>query len=367
MLRRLHGLFVKEFAQMLRDPVVLFLVFWLYSAELVMCTMALGFDVKNLRLGVVDNDRTVVSRGLVEELTSADTFVLSGQYASFPAAGADLRKGKLDAVLEIPPNLGARLASGRRATLGAVVDGSNATVATRARAYFIELIARYAARHAHTSAGARPGVEASVRIWYNPDLTNTRFMALGMLAQAGFMLAVVLPAAAMVREKQNGTMEQIRVTPIRAHELFLAKVVPTIVLSEGALFPALVVTRLIGVPMEGNLATLLALNVVFLLSAVAIGIFVACITKTLQQSMLVSFFSLFPLLFLSGSVAPIESMPPALQAASLGSPLRHFTEIVSGLFLKGSGISELWLHAAALGLISVLMFSGAWLIFKRSW
>ncbi|PAL19761.1 ABC transporter permease [Sphingopyxis sp. GW247-27LB] len=367
MLRRLHGLFVKEFAQMLRDPVVLFLVFWLYSAELVMCTMALGFDVKNLRLGVVDNDRTVVSRGLIEELTSADTFILSGQYASFAAAGAELRKGRLDAVLEIPPNLGARLQSGRRTTLGAVVDGSNATVATRARAYFIELVARYTARHAHKEGRARPGVEASVRIWYNPDLTNTRFMALGMLAQAGFMLAVVLPAAAMVREKQNGTMEQIRVTPIRAHELFLAKVVPTIVLSEGALFPALVVTRLIGVPMEGNLGTLLVLNVIFLLSAVAIGVFVACITRTLQQSMLVSFFSLFPLLFLSGSVAPVESMPKALQAASLGSPLRHFTEIVSGLFLKGSGIAELWLHAAALGFISVLMFSGAWLIFRRSW
>lgn len=367
MLRRLHGLLAKEFAQMLRDPVVLFLVFWLYSAELVMCTMALGFDVKNLRLGVVDYDRTVVSRGLVEEMTSADTFILSGQYPSFPAAGEDLRKGRLDAVLEIPPNLGARLKSGRRAALGAVVDGSNATVATRARAYIVELIARYTARHAHAGAATGPGVEASVRIWYNPDLTNTRFMALGMLAQAGFMLAVVLPAAAMVREKQNGTMEQIRVTPIRAHELFLAKVVPTIALTQGALFPALVVTRLIGVPMEGNLGTLLALNVVFLLSAVAIGVFVACITRTLQQSMLVSFFSLFPLLFLSGSVAPIESMPPALQVASLGSPLRHFTEIVSGLFLKGSGIVELWSHAAALALISALMFSGAWLIFRRSW
>lgn len=367
MLRRLHGLLAKEFAQMLRDPVVLFLVFWLYSAELVMCTMALGFDVKNLRLGVIDNDRTVISRGLVEELTSADTFVLTRQYASFAPAGEDLRSGKLDAVLKIPPQLGVRLTSGRHTTLGVVVDGSNAMVATRARAYFIELIARYTARHAHRAALAGSGINASVRIWYNPDLTNTRFMALGMLAQAGFMLAVVLPAAAMVREKQNGTMEQIRVTPIRTHELFLAKVMPTIVLSQGALFPALVVTRLMGVPMEGSLGTLLALNTVFLLSAVAIGVFVACITSTLQQAMLVSFFSLFPLLFLSGGVAPIESMPAVLQSASLGSPLRHFTEIVSGLFLKGAGFAELWLHATALVVISAVMFSGAWLIFRRAW
>lgn len=352
---------------MLRDPVILFLIFWLYTAELVMCTMALGFDVKDLRLGLVDDDRSVLSRTLVQEMTSSDTFHLAGQFGSMRQAGEELRRGKLDAVIEIPPQLGARIASGRKAAFGVVVDGANANVAARARAYIIEMTVRAVSRHRIHASAAPAAVQPSVRVWYNPDLTNTRFMALAMLAQAGFMLAVILPAAAIVREKQTGTLEQIRVTPIRAHELFFSKVTPTILVSLGALFPALVITQLVGVPMEGNLANLFVLDAIFLLSAVSIGVFVATITSTLQQAMLVSFFSLFPLLFLSGSVAPVESMPAVMQAASEVSPLRHYIEIVSGLFLKGSGIAELWVHSAALVAISAVMFTSAWLLFRRTW
>jgi len=112
---------------------------------------------------------------------------------------------------------------------------------------------------------------------------------------------------------------------------------------------------------------LLILTVVYLLSAVSLGTFVGAITQTLQQAMLVGFFGLFPLLFLSGSIAPIESMPPWLQTASLASPQRHYVEIVSGLFLKGAGLAELWRQALALGAISGAMFLSAWLVFRRRW
>jgi ABC-2 type transport system permease protein len=364
---RLSGLIAKEFAQMLRDPLVLFLLFWLTTVELVMCTMALGFDVTNLQLAVIDHDRTSVSRMLIAEMISADTFVLRSEPGSMRAAEADLQSGVLHAVVEIPPGFGARVASGRRASVGVVVDGSNASVASRARAYIIEMTARFARQRMMGSMRAHGGVQPSVRVWYNPDLTNTRFMALAMLAQAGFMLAVILPAAGIVREKQNGTLEQIRVTPIRAHELFIGKILPPITLGLGSLFPSLLVVRLMGVPMHGDVATLFALHAVFLLSAVSIGVFVATITATLQQALLTSFFGLFPLLFLSGSVAPIESMPGWLQAASQASPLRHYIEIASGLFLKGAGMAELWPHALGLVLIGAPLLLGSWLIFRRSW
>lgn len=363
---RLAGLTAKEFMQVLRDPVILFLVFFLYSAELVICTLALGFDVQNLKLGVIDHDRTEASRTIVQELTAGDNFVLADQFADMRQVEDRLQRGALDAVVEIPPGFARRIAAGRRADLGVVVDGSNGNVAARARAYVIEMLARFAQerttalKHAH-------GVQPALRVWYNPDLTNTRFMALAMLAQAGLILGVVLPAAAIVREKQGGTIEQLRVTPTRAHELFLAKITPTIVICTGAVFPALFILMLMGVPMQGDVGTLLALTVVFLMSAVSVGVFVATITNTLQQALLVSFFGLFPLLFLSGTIAPIETMPGWLQAASLASPLRHYVDIVSGLFLKGAGIGELWLHAVALIGISAAMFAGGWFLFKRQW
>ncbi len=363
---RIAGLTTKEFTQMLRDPVILFLVFFLYSAELVICTLALGFDVQNLNLGVIDHDRTEASRAVIQELTAGDNFVLADQFADMQQVEDRLQRGALDAVVEIPPGFARRIAAGRKADLGVVVDGSNGNVAARARAYVIEMLARFTQERAALPKHAH-GVQAALWVWYNPDLTNTRFMALAMLAQAGMILGVVLPAAAIVREKQGGTIEQLRVTPTRAHELFLAKIMPTIVICTGAVFPALFILMLMGVPMQGDVGTLLALTAVFLMSAVSVGVFVATITNTLQQALLVSFFGLFPLLFLSGTIAPIETMPGWLQAASLASPLRHYVDIVSGLFLKGAGIGELWWHAVALIGISIAMFAGGWLLFKRQW
>jgi ABC-2 type transport system permease protein len=364
---RLYGLIGKEFAQMLRDPVVLFLIFWLTTVELAMCTMALGFDVKDLKLGVIDHDRSAASRELVRELTSADTFVLREQFTSMSHALSRMRAGALDAVVEVPPDFGARVAAGRKASVGVVIDGSNANVAARARAYIIELTARFAQERTMGAMPMAAGVQPAVRVWYNPNLTNTRFTALGMLAQGGFMLAVILPAAGLVREKQSGTLEQIRVTPVRAHELFIGKIVPPIAIGLGSLFPSLFVIRLMHVPMNGNLVTLFALDLIFLLSAVSIGVFIATLTNTLQQAMLSSFFGLFPLLFLSGSIAPIESMPAWLQVASEVSPLRHQIEIVSGLFLKGAGMGELWPHAVALVAIAAPLFAVSWLRFRRQW
>jgi len=292
---RLSGLLTKEFTQFLRDPVMLFIVVFFYTAELVMCTLALGFDVQNLKLGVIDHDRSETSRALVRELTSGGSFVLADEFAVMGQAQGRLQRGALDVVVEIPANFATRVAAGRRTSIGVVVDGSNGNVAARARAYVIEMTARFSQARAMAAMKSHAGgVEATTRVWYNPDLTNTRFMALAMLAQAGLMLGVVLPAAAIVREKQAGTIEQLRVTPIRAHELFIAKVTPTIVICLGATFPSLVVLTLLGVPMKGDVPTLLLLTFVFLLSAVSIGVFVASLTGTLQQAMLLGFFGLFP-------------------------------------------------------------------------
>jgi ABC-2 type transport system permease protein len=367
MLSRLTGLIGKEFAQMLRDPVVLFLIFWLTTVEVAMCTMAVGMDVKNLPLGVIDHDRSAASRALIEEFTSSDTFILAGEYHAEREAEAMLRRGSLSAVVEIPPNFGARVAAGRPAAVGVVIDGADANVASRARAYIIEMTARLAQRRSPGGSHSRAAVEPSVRVQYNPDLTNTRFVALAMIAQAGFMLAILLPAAGMVREKQNGTLEQIRVTPIRPHEFFLGKIIPPVLVSTGSLFPSILVVQLLGVPMNGDLLVFIALNLLTLLAAVSIGVFIGTVTRTLQQALLTSFFGLFPLLFLSGSVTPIESMPIWLQGAVEASPLRHGIAIVSSLFLKGAGFAELWPHAAALAAIGAPLFLASWLIFRRQW
>lgn len=153
-------------------------------------------------------------------------------------------------------------------------------------------------------------------------------------------------------------------TPVRVGELFLAKTLPTMAVNLLAILPAVLVATLFEIPLRGSLLVLLALTAVFQLSAISLGVFVASFTRTLQQALLLAFFALFPILFLSGTMTPIESMPPFLQALSQLSPLRHHFEIILGVFLKGAGWADLWMRALALLAIGVLLFAAAMATFR---
>lgn len=190
-------------------------------------------------------------------------------------------------------------------------------------------------------------------------------MLLSMMAGAGMLVGMLLPAASIVREKERGTIEQLLVTPVRNGELFVAKTLPTMAINLLAIFPALMVAAWFQVSLHGSLATLLSLTAIFQLSAISLGVVISAITRMLQQALLVGFFALFPILFLSGTMTPIESMPPALQTLSLLSPLRYYFEILLGVFLKGAGWAELWPQALALSAIGAPLFVAAMLAFRR--
>lgn len=155
------------------------------------------------------------------------------------------------------------------------------------------------------------------------------------------------------------------VTPMSVTELFATKTLPALVMCLLAVFPALLIAHAFDVPMRGNVATFVVLTAVFMVSAISIGVMIASVMKTLQQTLLVSFFGLFPLLFLSGTMVPIESMPRALQLASLVSPLRYYVEVILGVFLKGAGFVDLWAQTLALMAIGAVLFGFAVRMFRR--
>jgi ABC-2 type transport system permease protein len=190
-------------------------------------------------------------------------------------------------------------------------------------------------------------------------------MVLSMIAVAAMLVGAICPAASIVRERERGTIEQLLVTPVRVGEVFAAKTVPTLVINLLAIAPALVIARLFDVPMRGSLLTFVLLAGVFQLSAIAFGVLIAAVTRTLQQALLLAFFGLFPLLFLSGTMTPIESMPRAMQLAAYASPLRYFMDIILGIFLKGAGWAELWPQAVALALIGCTLFATSLIVFRR--
>jgi ABC-2 type transport system permease protein len=363
--RRFLSLLVKETIQFSRDRAMLCLILFLYTVEVVMCTVALTFDVKHVALAVIDQDQSVRSRELVERFTVVEEFRAVGWPATEAQAGQWLQSGRAVVALVIPRGFAERIARGEAAPIQVLLDGTNSNTAAIARGYALRIFAEFESASAIRAGHRVHAVEPQLRIWYNQSLSFASFMVLSMIALASMMVGVIQPAASIVREKESGTIEQLMVTPISVAELFVAKTLPTLVMCLLAIFPSLLVAHAFDVPMRGSLVTLMTLTAAFLVSAISLGVLIASVTRTLQQALLVSFFGLFPMLFLSGTMVPVESMPRPLQIASLVSPLRHYMEVILGVFLKGAGLADLWPQALALLGIGVVLFGSAVIAFRR--
>lgn len=362
---RLTSLLLKEFIQFSRNKVVLFLILWLYTVEVVVCTVALSFDVKHLPLAILDFDRTPESRTLERGFLAGEEFKLVGHPASEAEMSNMLQSGQAMLAITIPAGFARDLGRGAAPSIQILLDGTNSSTAAIARGYALKVVDLFHQSIAGMPATATASVQPVLRVWYNPDLTFTRFMVLSMIGLAAFMAGVICPAASIVREREVGTIEQLMVTPIGTGELFLAKTLPTLLMGLLAIFPSLLIAWWFEVPLRGSLVVFLALTALFLASAIGIGVLVASVARTLQQALLLAFFGLFPVMFLSGTVVPIKSMPDFLQSLSLLSPLRYYTDIILSIFLKGAGLAELWPQAVALAAIGTLLFGCSALIFRR--
>lgn len=364
-MRRFLSLLVKESIQFSRDRAMLFLILYLYTVEVVMCTVALTFDVKHVALAIVDQDQSVRSRELIERFTVVEEFRAVGQPATESEAGRWLQSGRAVVALVIPRGFAERIARQESAPVQVLLDGTNSNTAAIARAYALQIFGEFERTWAVRLGHTVHAVEPLRRVWYNQSLTFASFMVLSMIALASMMVGVIQPAASIVREKEAGTIEQLMVTPISLMELFVAKTLPTLVMCLLAIFPSLLVAHAFDVPMRGNLTAFLFLTGIFLVSAISLGVLIASMTRTLQQALLVSFFGLFPVMFLSGTIVPVESMPRALQIASLASPLRHYMEVILSVFLKGAGLAQLWPQMLALLGIGAVLFAAALVAFRR--
>jgi ABC-2 type transport system permease protein len=355
---RLRAAIQKEFRQFFRDPVILILVLWLYTIEVVICAVALTFDLKEEPVAVLDLDRSQPSLALADRFDRTSSFQVAYHPRDEREAGELLDRGKASLVLVVPLGYGEELSRGGAPKVQLLVDGTNSLTATTALGIARRLVLQDVVRSPELSlpgvrlsvAGAPlaarssvlPRIENRIRIWYNPDLRFIYFIVISMIALAAYLVGVIHPAATIVKEKESGTIEQVLVSPLSSGELLLAKTLPTLIIGLLDLGPALLIARAFGVPFRGDLLTFVLLSTVFLLSAIATGILVATWTRTLQQALLVSFFILFPVLFLSGTMTPIESMPPALQLLSRLSPLRYYMESLLAVFLKGAGLETVW-------------------------
>lgn len=367
-LARVMALVAKDFRQFFRDPVLLILVLWLYTVEVVICAASLTFDLHDIPIGTLDRDRSPASVELIERFDRSPSFAVQYRAQDEDVVRTLLDRGKAQLIVVIPPGYGESADRGDPPAVQLLADGTNSVAARTALGDAERLLADEGFRRAAAlqPAGLVPlAIDNRVRVWYNPDLRFAYFVVISMIALAAFLVGVIHPAATTVKEKESGTIELLLVSPLRSLEIIVGKAVPTLVIGLIALGPALLVARLFDVPFRGGVGTFLLLSAAFLLSATAVGLVIAALARTLQQALLVAFFVLFPVMFLSGTMTPIESMPAVLQAGSRLSPLRYYMEALLGVFLKGAGLDVLWPQLAWMLVLGLALFAGATALFRR--
>jgi ABC-2 type transport system permease protein len=358
--RKVAAVARKELRQALRDPLSLAMLLGVPAMMLVMYGYAINFDVRHVTLAVRDLDKSAASRDLIASFVNSTYF---DRVADLDAA-ADLERvtqtRRARAILAVPEGYGRDLAAGRTARVQLLVDGADANTATTILGYAKSLV--NAANVRLMGAPATSLVDYQPRVWYNPELRSTQFLVPGLVGFILMLTAVLSTALSVVREKERGTMEQLRVTSLRPSELIVGKVLPYLGISLTATLVILLSARvLFGVAVRGPLLDLFLATLVYLVGALSFGMLVSSLSETQAMAFQVGIVtSMLPAIFLSGFIFPIRSMPLAVQAISYAVPARYFNVILRGVILKGAGLVSYPVDMAFLLLYAAVVMAVAY-------
>jgi ABC-2 type transport system permease protein len=343
----------KELLELRQDPKLFGVLFLAPIIQLTFLGYAATTDVRNVPMVIVDADRTPASQRLIEAFSGSPYFSIVGSVGSVADVDPWLEQGDAWMALAIPAGYGERMVAADPAVVQVIADGTDANSATLALGYARALVATHAGEISEARAGGSEppgGIDARIRVWFNPRLESREFMIPGVVAMLLLVITTNLSSMGIVREKELGTLEQLNVTPLARWELIVGKLLPYGML--GMIDVVLVTAFAVlwfEIPIAGSLVLLFATSLIYLLTTLGLGLFISTISDTQQQSMMTAtFFFLTPMLYLSGFIFPIENMPAAIQPLTYLIPLRYFIIIVRGIFLKGVGIAVLWPEILAL-------------------
>lgn len=373
MFQKVRYLFVKELIQTLRDKRMRITLIVPPILQLIVFGYAANLDVKHIRTAFRDLDQTVESRDLIGRFGSSKYFDI----VSFPDTPGEVKslinRGEVTVSIEIPIDFSRKLKKGDTATVQIVVDGTESNTALIALGYANQILSEFSTQvlvKRLNKAGMIGFVEAGVdlrhRTWFNPNFESRIFYVPGVMASIAFLIPIILTAQAIVREREIGTLEQIMVTPIHPWELMIGKTLPFALIGLlDVILIALIGVFWFEVPFRGNPLVLLSGAVLFLMSSVAIGLFISTICSTQQQAQISTFFFVMPAFTLSGFAFPIENMPEWIQYLTYANPLRYFLVIIRGVFLKANGLDILWPQMVALAILGGLMIVLSSLRFQK--
>ncbi len=366
---RMAALLKKEFGQIRRDRRFAVSLILPPTLQLVLFGFALNASVEHLNLGVVDLSQTPESRDLVANLTQSGAFVRGGTFFSADTMGVELARGNMDAGIVIPTDFAKDIQRGRQTTVQFLLNAMNANTASIAQGYAEGVLQNWNGTllRGEFRKLAGPGMAAGPprgRVFlistflFNPGLITEWYVVTGTFGLLLVLNGSLVASASMVKERENGTVEQLLMTPAGTGEIILAKIAPLFAcLCAMALFATCLLKLIFNIPFHGNVLLVLLGAALCLLCGIGIGTTLSTFSKSAQQAQLMAFFVNPPLSSFSGALTPVEAMPKWMQPITQFNPIRHFSLIARGVFLKGSGLDVLWPNLAVLIALAIFLLS----------
>jgi ABC-2 type transport system permease protein len=353
---RIKAIARKESLQILRDPLSLIMAFLVPLFLLLIFGFAITFDIREIDMVIVDQDRSSHSRDLARAFEASGYFTVVAVLDRTDAIDAELDSGRARVAVLVPPDFSRTVLARRTAQLGVVIDGSDANTATITQGYLAGIIRQYSQRL--LPGGGHALIDARTRIWYNPELKSRNFIIPGLIAVIMSVIVALLTSLTVSREWERGTMEQLIATPVSRTELIIGKLIPYFAIGFIDTILCMVMgTQLFHVPLRGSAALLLALGSVFLAGGLCMGMLISIVSRNQLLSSQMALLSTFlPSFLLSGFIFVISNMPKPLQAVTYLVPARYYVKILKGVFLKGTTFALLITETALLTLFGAVMF-----------
>ncbi len=367
-MRTIKFLLQKEFRQIFRDPAILRLILIMPVIQLIILPWAADYEIKNIKLAVVDQDHSEYSRQLINKIISSGYFNLATYASSYNESLQLVEQDKADLVLQIPIHFEKELVKENEATLFMAMNAINGVKASLGGAYLRTIIQDYN-RQVRTEWIQFPKFNAETQIaitsanWYNPLMNYKYFMVPGILVILLTMIGTNLTAINIVKEKEIGTIEQINVTPIKKYHFILGKLIPFWILGFIVLTIGLTIARLFyGIVPAGSFATIYIFAAVYLLAVLGLGLLVSTYCSNQQQAMLLSFFIMMIFILLGGLYTSIDSMPEWAKWITRFNPVSYFIEVMRMVVLKGSSLADI--KYQLLKMLGFALFFNCWAVFS---
>ena len=368
----LKFLIEKEFKQTLRNSIIPKLIIGYPIMVMLIFPWAINFEVKNIKVSVVDHNNSVYSQRLIQKVDASKYFIINNITSSYNDAMVDIEKNNADIILEIQPSFDKNIVTSKRADVMLSANSVNGTRGLLGNAYLSQILNDYSAELrselGHTGVPSRQKmsfISTIPQYKFNKNLDYKVFMIPALMVMMVTLICGILPALNIVSEKENGTIQQINVTPVNKYHFILAKLIPYWVIGFIILSIAfLVVGMLYGIWPAGGFLPLYVSSIVFIIGISGFGLIISNYSATLQQAMFLAFFFILIIILLSGLFTPIASMPKWAQIVAHSNPLSYFMEIMRMIYLKGSSYSGI--AAPLLSLLGFAVGFNMWAVLSYS-